>query len=175
MPSGQTHDRITLWSLPGVVGLAYLLTHQSKLTLIVAGAFLFSGLMYGPDLDIYSVQYKRWGKLRWIWLPYQSYLKHRSQLSHGFIIGTVLRMLYLLVFSFAIAIPGAAIAQLLIGFDWNWQQAVLKAVEIVSQDYPREAIALFIGLELGAMSHSISDLLVSAFKRRQRRKGSKKR
>jgi uncharacterized metal-binding protein len=175
MPSGRTHDRITLWSLPGIAGLAYLLTHQSQLTLIVAGAFLFSGLMYGPDLDIYSVQYKRWGKLRWLWVPYQSSLKHRSWLSHGFIIGTVLRMLYLLVFSFAIALPAVAIAQLIIGFDWNWQQAAFEAISLV-REYPQEAIALSIGLELGAMSHSISDWLGSAFKRREkRRKGSKKR
>jgi uncharacterized metal-binding protein len=174
MPSGRTHDRITLWSLPAIAGLTYLLTHQSQLTLIVAGAFLFSGLMYGPDLDIYSVQYKRWGKLRWIWIPYQSSLKHRSWLSHGAIVGTVLRMLYLLVFSFAIAIPTVAIAQLIIGFEWNWQQAVIAAIALV-RDRPQEAIALFIGLELGAMSHSISDWLGSAFKRRQKRKGSKKR
>ncbi len=72
MPSGQTHDRITLWCLPAIAGCTYLLTQgDSDRTLIVAGAFLFSGLMFGPDLDIYSVQYKRWGYLRWLWIPYQ--------------------------------------------------------------------------------------------------------
>jgi len=71
MPSGQTHDRITLWSSLLVAGLTF--GHAKVATnLIVSGAFLFSGLMFGPDLDLYSVQYKRWGPLRLLWIPYQN-------------------------------------------------------------------------------------------------------
>ena len=82
--------------LPIIAGCTYLLTHRnSDRTLIVAGEFLFSGLMFGPDLDIYSVQYKRWGYLRWLWIPYQKTLKHRSFFSHGLIIGTTIRLIYL--------------------------------------------------------------------------------
>jgi len=95
MPSGRTHDRITLWTLPLVSGIAYFLTQSGKLALILAGGFLFSGLMFGPDLDIHSVQYKRWGWLRWIWIPYRSAIRHRSHFSHGLIIGTFLRWVYL--------------------------------------------------------------------------------
>ena len=61
MPSGITHDRITLWTLPWIAGIGYGITHNGELTLILAGGFLFSGLMFGPDLDIHSIQYKRWG------------------------------------------------------------------------------------------------------------------
>jgi uncharacterized metal-binding protein len=178
MPSGRTHDRITLWNLPVIVGLSYLLTHSGELTLLIASAFLFSGLMFGPDLDIYSVQYKRWGILRWIWLPYQALLVHRSMLSHGLIVGTSLRIIYLLVCLLAIAVPAVAAAQLIGGFNWNWQQVARLTLQLVVQDYWQEAIALLIGLELGAMSHSLCDWISSTYKRwqkkRRRRKSSSK-
>lgn len=170
MPSGRTHDRITLWGLPWIVAFSYLLTRQGELTLFVAGAYLFSALMFGPDLDIYSVQYKRWGVLRWIWLPYQRFLSHRSKLSHGFAIGTALRVLYLLVCLFLAAIPAVAIAQLIVGFNWNWQHFISQAIQVIIQDYRKEAIALAIGLELGAMSHSLGDWLGSTYKKWQKQR-----
>jgi uncharacterized metal-binding protein len=165
MPSGRTHDRITLWSLPWVVAFSYLLARQGELTLIVAGAYLFSALMFGPDLDIYSVQYKRWGILRWIWLPYQGFVSHRSRLSHGLIVGTALRVIYLLVCILLAAIPAVAIAQLMVGFNWNWQHFAFQGIQAITQDYQKEAIALAIGLELGAMSHSLGDWLGSTYKK----------
>ena len=116
MPSGSTHDRITLWSLPWVVGLTLLLTRNGDLTLIVTVAFLFSGLMFGPDLDIYSVQFKRWGKLRWIWLPYQNLLRHRSIISHGLIIGTVVRVIYLLSLLAIVAVFWCSSSPINLGF-----------------------------------------------------------
>ncbi len=170
MPSGRTHDRITLWSLPWIVGCTYILTRQGDLTLIVAASFLFSGLMFGPDLDIYSIQYQRWGKLRWIWLPYQTILNHRSLFSHGFIIGTIGRLFYLSTVVTLIAIPGVAVAQWIAGFNWNWQGFVQNTAQSVSGKYTIEALALFVGLELGAMSHYLSDWLGSAYKRSQKRR-----
>ena len=83
MPSGRTHDRITLWSLPLVMTLSFRATADILLTLIVSSGFLFGGFMFGPDLDIHSVQYRRWGWFRWIWLPYRGSMRHRSILSHG--------------------------------------------------------------------------------------------
>lgn len=171
MPSGRTHDRITLWSLPFVVGLTLLLTRQASVALVVASSFLFSGLMFGPDLDIYSVQFKRWGRLRTIWLPYQRLLRHRSFFSHGPIIGTTLRIFYLLGLSTLVGMLGVAIAQLIWGFQWNWQQFFGHLIHGIAKN-PLLAIALFAGLEWGAMSHSICDWFYSASKRR---KGRKKR
>jgi uncharacterized metal-binding protein len=175
MPSGRTHDRITFLSLPWIGGFSFLLTRQGDLTLIVTGTFLFSGLMFGPDLDIYSVQYKRWGILRWIWLPYQSFIPHRSRLSHGLIIGTTLRLLYLLIVIVLIALPGVTLAQLIAGFDWNWQQVAQRGIQFISRDYHQEAIAFFLGLEIGAMSHSFSDWLASAYKNRTKKRQQKRR
>ncbi|MCL1464522.1 metal-binding protein [Argonema galeatum] len=164
MPSGRTHDRITLWSLPFVAGLTFGQTQNGNLTLLVSGGFLFGGLMFGPDLDIYSRQFQRWGWLRWIWIPYQTSLRHRSFLSHGPIIGTALRSLYLVC---GIAVLGwllLFLANFVGAYTTNWQIFANLATAFLIQ-YPTEWIALFIGLELGAMSHSLSDWGGSAYKR----------
>ncbi|MBE9167108.1 metal-binding protein [Pleurocapsales cyanobacterium LEGE 06147] len=174
MPSGRTHDRLTLWSLPPIAGGTFWLTRNGELTLILAAAFLFSGLMFGPDLDIYSIQFKRWGWLRWIWLPYQKALRHRSLLSHGLIIGTVLRVLYLFTILAVIAFIVVAIAQLIWGFAWNWQQFAWQTFTAIERDYRAEALSLWLGLELGSLSHSLSDWIISTYQAR-RKKGLKKR
>lgn len=164
MPSGRTHDRITLWILPVVAVLTFGLTQSGSLTLLVSGGFLFGGLMFGPDLDIYSRQFQRWGFLRWIWIPYQKSLRHRSFLSHGPIIGTALRSLYL---SLWIIILGGLVILIadLFGVETSeWKTSTKLALASVSQ-YKAEGIALLLGLELGAMSHSLSDWGDSAVKR----------
>ncbi|VEP18169.1 Uncharacterized metal-binding protein [Hyella patelloides LEGE 07179] len=168
MPSGKTHDRITLWILPWTVCGSYILTRNGELTLLFSGGFLFSGLMFGPDLDIYSVQFKRWGILRWLWLPYQKLLHHRSFLSHGFILGTVIRIIYLLLWLFILGSFFVAIAQLIIGFNWNWHTFIVKHFNLIITEYRQEAIAIFTGLELGSMSHYFSDWLGSANKKKQK-------
>lgn len=168
MPSGNTHDRITLWSLPAIVAVTILLTGSGEVTLIVAGSFLFSGLMFGPDLDIYSIQFKRWGYLRSIWLPYRKFIRHRSVFSHGIILGTIGRLLYLGSLITFVAIFAIAIAQLIWGFTWNWQTFVIQLFKQIFTVYPQEAIALLVGLELGSLSHSLSDWIVSAYKGRQK-------
>ncbi|XGB41796.1 MAG: metal-binding protein [Nodosilinea sp. LVE1205-7] len=94
MSSGQTHDRITFYSLPLVMLATLGVTHSLWLMLWVGLGFLVGGLLLGPDLDIHSVQYKRWGWLRWIWLPYRGSMRHRSFWSHGPIIGTTVRVIY---------------------------------------------------------------------------------
>jgi uncharacterized metal-binding protein len=167
MPSGRTHDRITLWALPLITVLSFWQTRSGNLTLLVAGGFLLGGLMFGPDLDIYSRQYQRWGWFRFIWLPYQKSLRHRSLLSHGPIIGTTLRVLYLCTLTAILGIFVLAIAQKLWNVSLNWQ-ALGESLPRSLLVYSAEFLALFLGLELGAMSHSLSDWTGSAYKRFQK-------
>ncbi len=174
MPSGQTHDRITLWSLPVVTGLTLALTRSSDLTLIVSGGFLFSGLMLSPDLDLYSRAFKRWGWLRWIWVPYQKAIRHRSIFSHGLIIGTTLRVLYLTSWVMVLAGVGVGVILLFQDVTWSWQEFGQTIVRSLFH-YRAEGIALFAGLELGAISHVLSDWIGSTYKHFQKKKNKPQR
>lgn len=173
MPSGITHDRITLWSLPIIAGISYGLCRDGELTLILCGGFLFSSFMFGPDLDIHSIQYQRWGYLRIIWLPYRQCLRHRSWLSHGIIIGTCLRILYLLSVIAFISIFIVAIAQLFWGFAWNWHDFVKLQWQRLVTYYPQETMIILLGLELGALIHSLSDWITSRRKQHLKKKQAK--
>ncbi|ARV61756.1 metal-binding protein [Nostocales cyanobacterium HT-58-2] len=167
MPSGRTHDRITLWALPFVAGVSFWQTKSGNLTLLVASGFLFGGLMFGPDLDIYSRHYQRWGFLRFIWLPYQKSLRHRSFLSHGPIIGTTLRAVYLGSLVAIAAVVALFVVQKLWNVQLNWQTTAGSVTSMLNH-YSTEFLVLFVGLELGAMSHSLSDWGGSAYKRMQK-------
>ncbi|WP_267384033.1 metal-binding protein [Cyanobacterium sp. uoEpiScrs1] len=169
MPSGRTHDRITFWSLPLLVGLTYFFSDNKRLTLLIASSYLFSGLMFGPDLDIHSIQYKRWGIIRGMWLPYRYLFKHRSLFSHGLLIGTILRLLYLATVLMLVAIIGVMITQLIWTIDWSWQQSIHQIIKLVATRYSQEMIVVGVGLELGAISHIISDCIISTIKKHRRR------
>jgi uncharacterized metal-binding protein len=171
MPAGRIHDRITLWSLPLVAGLTIVLTHNGTLTLLLCGGYLLGGLIFGPDLDIYSRQYQRWGWLRWIWLPYQKMLRHRSIFSHGFLVGTALRVVYLTLWLGGLGLLGLWLWSLGWGRG-DWQgvfttqlQTCLSWMQAGITHHVLEIGLFYLGLEVGAMSHSLADSLGSAWKR----------
>lgn len=167
MPSGRTHDRITLWSLPLVTGLSLSVTASPSLTLWVAAGFLVGGLMLGPDLDIHSVQYKRWGWFRWIWLPYRGSMRHRSPLSHAPITGTMIRVIYLGCWLGLGCLVGLTLINEIFQVGWSWGE-IADVFWRSLHRYRYQAFAVLVGLELGACSHYIADWLVSTHKRVKR-------
>src|SRR5256884_7237695 len=94
MPSGKSHDAITFILAAPTFVAAWGLTGKVALALLATGAMLFGGLMFGPDLDIQSRQYTRWGVFRFLWLPYKAVFRHRSRWSHGIVFGTLIRVVY---------------------------------------------------------------------------------
>lgn len=178
MPSGKTHDTITWWSTPLVTLSGWLLTHDLTAAIVLGVSFAFSGLMFSGDLDLKSVQYKRWGWFRWIWIPYQKMVPHRSPLSHGPVLGLATRLIYLSLW-------------LGILFFLFWQGAMyLEQEALIHQSRagveqaltwfrrsPLLAVALVLGLWLGGLSHTLADEVSSRLKRwkRQRKKPKKKR
>src|SRR4028118_712228 len=106
MPSGKTHDAITFLLAPPMFLLVWRLTDNASLAAFAAGAFLFGGLMFGPDLDPPSVQYTRWGIFRFLWFPYKVVFAHRSRWSHGLVFGTLFRVVY---FCGAVTLFGAIV------------------------------------------------------------------
>ena len=138
MPNGRTHDIITAAVAPIVGGVSYYLTKDIQTTSIIFGCFLFASLMFNGDLDIESRPYNRWLLLKFIWLPYQSMFSHRSIFTHGLIIGTIVRLLYVGLIPFLIIL--------------------FKGELQIISNIPLNVIILsFVGLELGSTIHTISD------------------
>ena len=169
MPSGKTHDAVTFLFVAPTLAAAWGVSGSIPLALIVGFGFLFGGLMFGPDLDTVSKQYSRWSIFRLLWFPYQVFFKHRSRWSHGLIFGTFLRVVYfigvltLLSFLFSyvyMSVSGGELPSLL-EFAKSWQR-IGDFVRVAFGEYA--FLSLFIGLWLGAASHTLTDMAGSFIK-----------
>ena len=130
-------------------------------TLLVVGAYLFSGLLLSNDLDITSRIYKRWGPFRLVWYPYQRLIPHRSLLSHGLVVGPVLRVLYLYVMLELLLLVAWRIT-VLTGTRAPYVEAGLDiSARLLSYLvwYPQISIPCVIGLVLAGFCHSLLDRL----------------
>jgi uncharacterized metal-binding protein len=171
MPSGKTHDAITmLLAVPTFVG-AWGVTGSVALAIVVTAATIFGGLMFGPDLDIQSRQYARWGVFRFLWLPYRSLFRHRSRWSHGILFGTLIRVVY---FVAVLALISAICFYLYMTYvvgkppnldeyahAWRAFEAGLKWRGATRQI----ALATLAGLWWGAASHTITDVTWSVLRK----------
>lgn len=174
MPNADTHDRITYIFAPITFIAALWYWQMPVMALIATAAMLFAGLMFGPDLDLHSRPYRRWGPLRFMWKPYQAALQHRSPFSHGPILGTIVRIIYFLgVFTFVGSVVLYIQQSYLHGEQTSWQQQYLSLRnELIA--YWRGAdrqymLAGFAGLWFGALTHTAADLISSTLKKTWRR------
>lgn len=169
MPSGRTHDAITFLLATPAAAVAFLFTNSAWATGVVAVAFLFGGLMFGPDLDTVSKQYSRWLFLRFLWYPYGSFFKHRSRFSHGLIFGALIRVVYF--------IGVATLAAYMIILVWNliseknvpaiadFAKAWRTIGDFVRANFGENFFLLsFIGLWVGAATHTFTDMAGSFVK-----------
>jgi len=169
MPSGRTHDIVTYALIPPTFLAAQWYWGDSLVSSVATAAMVFAGLMFGPDLDLYSNQYKRWGLLRFIWHPYMRALSHRSRFSHGLLFSTPIRVLYFLVMVALISTVALYLRQrYLFGAQTTWgAEFVHVSNNLVSlwkgtdKDYFK---AGFIGLWVGAAAHTVTDIIGSMTK-----------
>ena len=140
MPSGKTHDKISIIGIPVILSVPILINLDYFLIIILLISYLFASFMFNGDLDIVSKPYNRWGFLKFIWIPYQTIFTHRSVFTHGIILGTVVRLLYL-----------GSIIFLILYFN-----------NINPLDYVKmnTIIVFVVGLELGSAIHTISDYIL---------------
>lgn len=138
MPNGRTHDLISTFTIP-IVGIgAQIISTDIKTTLILTSAYVFASFMFNGDLDTNSRPYNRWWVFKMIWVPYQVMFDHRSIWTHGLILGTVIRLLYLGIIPVAIL----------------FIKGNVDVLTVITADIWLPAI---IGLELGSAVHTISD------------------
>lgn len=169
MPSGKFHDAITFILAVPVCAAAYVLTSSVSISVVMAAAFVFGGLMFGPDLDTVSRQYSRWLMFRFIWIPYRRFFAHRSRFSHGLIFGALGRVVYFMGVLTLIAFFAAYLYVVyaggklpnLIDFARVW-----RTIGEFTQSHFGEhlLITVFVGLWFGAASHTFTDMAGSFIK-----------
>jgi uncharacterized metal-binding protein len=170
MPSGKTHDAITIILAAPTFVVAWGLTGKFTLACLATGAMLFGGFMFGPDLDIQSRQYTRWGIFRFLWFPYRVAFRHRSRWSHGIIFGTLIRVIYFTAVLALIVLGGVYLRAMLThgpmpSFDEIAQ--AWRAIEAsFRQNVGEHAIwAVLAGLWWGAASHTLTDVTWSVLRK----------
>jgi len=97
MPGYNTHRIFNYIIFIVAVSVVYYsgILHLSLIPLLVFGLGFYVGTEFvTPDLDIDSSAYKRWGRLRFLMLPYKWLFKHR-QSSHNIFYGAIVRILYI--------------------------------------------------------------------------------
>ena len=169
VPSGKTHDKITVVTAIAAVPVWWWESATKDWAGLAVGltAYFFSGFWLSDDLDTHSIAYKRWGALRWLWLPYQKLVPHRSWVSHGIGFGPIFRVAYFLVMLWAtmrsvlwgllqvhIPVSRDAVLGSFWGLTTDWTTA-----------HPSWAMCALIGLVLGGVTHSVADAIVSWAKR----------
>ncbi|MFQ5800357.1 MAG: metal-binding protein [Candidatus Hydrothermarchaeales archaeon] len=102
IPSGRTHDTINFVVL-FFITLFLLSSVSTTQATSFAGGYLIGLFLFSPDLDTKSASYRRWGPLRYLWLPYVFLFKHRG-ISHNPIVGPLLRLLYVGAFVLGITV-----------------------------------------------------------------------
>lgn len=163
MPSGNTHDAITMILALPVLVVGYFASGDPKLAAVVAVGFIFGGLMFGPDLDTVSKQYSRWSFLKLLWFPYRNFFRHRSRWSHGLIFGTLLRVVYFMGIATCAVFLVTYVYTAYTGGElpgiWDfarvWAHVRTYADSALGVN---GAVALFIGMWVGAASHTFTDL-----------------
>ncbi|MDM7922523.1 MAG: metal-binding protein [Pyrinomonadaceae bacterium] len=162
MPSGKTHDIITLMLAAPAFAAGYAAFGELPAAAAGTAAFVFGGLMFGPDLDTASKQYSRWGIFKFLWMPYSVFFTHRSRWSHGLVFGTLIRVVYFMGVLTLASFAGSYLAAAYSGGDLPRFAELLDAWGSIGA-WARSSlgshilIAAFAGMWLGAASHTFTD------------------
>jgi len=168
MPSGIIHAAITTVAAGGLYwGLSQ--AGYPDHTTMAAAAGCMAGILLTPDLDVdnptrsHYVVYRKFGAapfLVWlaIWYPYGKAIGHRSWLSHGPIISTIIRLLYLSIFVLLLAqIPP------LVGYKMPWDQWLTYQTKTL-------AMVAILGLMVSDTLHWAADNVSTGIKRKMHRR-----
>lgn len=169
MPSGKIHDGITILLCLPAFAFTYRATGDLTNSFVLTAGFLFGGLVFGPDLDTTSKQYRRWGIFRFLWFPYKAVLEHRSRLSHGLVFGVAFRVIYfagvvtlfLFCVAYILALKTGADLPELEDFLESWVHLI-----ILLESYFGEGAFFYFfgGIWLGSASHTLTDVAVTFIK-----------
>ncbi len=141
MASGKNHDRAILFASPLVL-IAGCYQFGLELGIIAGASHFLGGYWLSPDLDIKSRPFLRWSVLRFIWVPYQRLIPHRSPLSHAPVLGSLLRLVYLTAWLSPLWLVFPELQRMQWAIDWG------------------KVAAFLVGVELSALNHLLLDGLL---------------
>lgn len=154
MPSGRTHLRIEfvfliVWGAAAVVCAQREWVGTAEIGGFIA-AYVFSMLLLSPDLDLAkSDSYRRWGPLRWMWMPYAAAFRHR-RVSHHLLFGPITRIAYVGILALAALLVYVLVSR-------SATPRLVAPVDLV--------LAVLIGLYLPNLTHIVVDGLQSLWVR----------
>jgi len=186
MPGYKDHKTVTFVTsvlTAGAVFVGYQITYRvgEKLELLPPGAVdeklpntlfvmglvtagvMFGGTLNSPDLDTPSTPYNHWGIFRFIWLPYQIMIKHRSPFSHWPVLASVFKLTYLFVMLNLVIDALILMANLwfiAIGDSFRVAVTIWQVAAFLFQPLRYPVVWVFIvGDVIGETSHIITDWL----------------
>ncbi|RZL31912.1 MAG: metal-binding protein [Pedobacter sp.] len=180
MPSGKTHDNVAWYCFLPFAYFSWYFSNDLLVVILYSVAYFFSNFMFSGDLDLVSIQSKRWGIFRWIWIPYRKMIPHRSKWSHGILHGTVFRIIYLGAFlAVFYGLVYFVTQQFIPSFNKDLVVNTNKSVSFLKNQQPIYFAAIFLGLLTGATLHTSADVIVSFikknFKKYKKKKTKKKK
>ncbi|MEG0856500.1 MAG: metal-binding protein [Terrisporobacter sp.] len=180
MASGKTHDKVTIIMAPFVAGIFFFINFINTenmvrsiiFTILGVSIYVFGGYMFSGDIDIKSKEFNRWGYFKSMWIVYQKLFKHRSIFTHGFILGPIIRILY--VYVIYLIICGCLYALDIINLSTS---EIIKATYFLIEENSQLSFNIILALFLGSGLHTITDLIYSFFKKifKRKNRGSRRK
>lgn len=180
MASGKAHDRITVIMSPFAFAIIFLINYlyfkelgnNIAFTIVGVSIYIFGGYMFSGDIDIKSREFNRWGHFKFIWILYQKLFKHRSIFTHGFILGPLIRLLY--VYGIYLIICAMLYALDIINLSTS---EVIKTTSLFMEMNKQLSFNIIFALFLGSGLHTVTDLIYSFFKKifKGKKRGRKKK
>ena len=168
MASGKAHDKVTVIMSPFVAAMVFLINFSATkelvssiiFTLLGVVVYIFGGYMFSGDIDIKSRETNRWGNLKFIWSLYQKSFSHRSIFTHGFILGPVIRLLY--IYGIYLIVCAWLYSLDIISLS---TKEIIKSTYLVIVENKQISFNIIFPLFLGSGLHTITDLIYSFFKK----------
>ena len=168
MASGKTHDKVTVIMSPFVAAMVFLINFSATkelvssiiFTLLGVVVYIFGGYMFSGDIDIKSRETNRWGNFKFIWSLYQKSFSHRSIFTHGFILGPVIRLLY--IYGIYLMVCAWLYSLDIISLS---TKEIIKSTYLVIVENKQISFNIIFPLFLGSGLHTITDLIYSFFKK----------
>jgi len=149
MSSGEEHEKaVKILATPLFFLVIFFFNFEIAVLFIIS--FIVGGIWLSPDLDTQSKPLKRWGGLKIIWFPYRTLIKHRSILSHFPIIGSLIRITYILGILVSISMTLSV-------FNINIIEINPEIILNFIQSHPDKIIPIGLGVEISAIIHLLQD------------------